>query len=1319
MYLDSVEECSQIQLPYNGIALCGLALDASTIGGQNASIPTMSFLVTRGPIAIPSNYDAANYTFAGTWDGTFTTGVTDDPAWVLWDLLTNSVYGCGVYGITAADLDAGSFYNASVFNSEQVSDGNGGTEPRFRFNAPIQNSQDMLTTLQQVAQMMNANLGVEDGLITLYQDRPTQAMYLINKSCVVGSDDISNASGANPVYFKYTSNTLSDRTTAVDVTWVNASNIQWLPNTTSVTDPTYLAKYGYLSTDLSAFGATTYGQAYRCGKYWLFENLYNTEQVEFELGLQGLGFIVRPDDVFALFDDDYANRSVGGHIVSATSNTVTLCESVIIDPDVTTYLWILAADGVTYTQYTVTNSPGTYQTLTISGTFATIPSKHCLFGLASSIQPRLFRIKDIKIDGTSQTATITARLYDPTNYDYVEGTWSQPTAVYTQPTQAAPTPPSNPMASGTQYINPQNSQLQYGISVSWDRPSQQNIGYVIKWRKDSGQWSSSAEQISNSYQLEPVVDGEYDFLIYSVNLLGQQSAPASVSYTLDTSGGGTSATLSEIQDLYVYGTTGTTWTGTDCEFEWTNPAANQGLLKDFLVTISTTTGTQLRQVVVGPVVGGDAQNYTYTFAMNQSDSAAQSLTGPQRSLLVKVQGMDSQNDLTNGITATLTNSPPPVPSDITATAAQQSCLVTWDPETDNDIQGYIIWLSETNGFTPSSGTATDCGDTAITTFLSLNKSTTYYFKLAAYDVFGKALDGTGLNVSSQLSFTTPTNVGVPSGSTLPASGMSSGDFFYNTSNNSLYKYTGSAWVVVGTASGTTLPSSGTTVGDTFYNTTTGLLYTWNGSAWVAAGITVASSPPSGASAGATYYNSTSGTLYTYSGSAWVAIGIPQGSTLPSSGMVTGDTFYNSSNGILYTYNGSAWVTAGIASGASLPGSGMNQGSLFFDTSNNKLYRYTGSAWTVAVDGGDITAGTVTTSALAAGSVTAATIASGTITSSQIAAGTISGSNIGAGTITASNIATGTLTATQISASTITGSLIAAGTITGSNIAAGTITASNLVAGTITASQIASSTITAGNLNITSLSAISAALGSITSGDIYGADIRGGSFTGWAWPSSGGGFYLGSNGLLLGNANTGGYVEIQSTGQVNMPGLTITGTTATFSGALSAASGTFAGTLTAGAVNAVNTINIAGNAVTTMVSSTSSTGPTGLSSSAWTVLVVSPSVVGDGVSTFQANGVVSNIYNTTTSGSFSVSAQIIRLSSAPSIGGTATPASNSGGLVLSGIPVGAGIWAPAIPCAWNDTPSTGTWYYALIAQQSGSAAINVYGNSFINVIQFKR
>lgn len=85
--------------------------------------------------------------------------------------------------------------------------------------------------------------------------------------------------------------------------------------------------------------------------------------------------------------------------------------------------------------------------------------------------------------------------------------------------------------------------------------------------------------------------------------------------------------------------------------------------------------------------------------------------------------------------------------------------------------------------------------------------------------------------------------------------------------------------------------------------------------------------------------------------------------------------------------------------------------------------------------------------------------------------------------------------------------------------------------------------------------------SAASGTFNGA-IMGGSYTGWGWPTSGSGFYLGPNGLLLGNANTGGYCEITSAGDILTPAFSVVG-----------------GTMTLDALSVVKTINVGDNQIT--------------------------------------------------------------------------------------------------------------------------------------------
>lgn len=70
----------------------------------------------------------------------------------------------------------------------------------------------------------------------------------------------------------------------------------------------------------------------------------------------------------------------------------------------------------------------------------------------------------------------------------------------------------------------------------------------------------------------------------------------------------------------------------------------------------------------------------------------------------------------------------------------------------------------------------------------------------------------------------------------------------------------------------------------------------------------------------------------------------------------------------------------------LPNSVYPTSSLVLWTSDGKLYRNVAEAWTVAVQGGDIVAGSITTGQIAAGAIGASQIATGALTADMISGG---------------------------------------------------------------------------------------------------------------------------------------------------------------------------------------------------------------------------------------------------------------------------------------------------------------------------------------------
>lgn len=120
---------------------------------------------------------------------------------------------------------------------------------------------------------------------------------------------------------------------------------------------------------------------------------------------------------------------------------------------------------------------------------------------------------------------------------------------------------------------------------------------------------------------------------------------------------------------------------------------------------------------------------------------------------------------------------------------------------------------------------------------------------------------------------------------------------------------------------------------------------------------------------------------------------------------------------------------------------------------------------------------------------------------------------------------------------------------------------------IAANMYVDGTITAGKLIVASLDAVSATMGNLRSGS-----VRAGQYADYAWPTTGGGYYLGPEGLKLGNANTGAYFEVTAAGNLYAQNFSIVN-----------------GTLTINQANVINTLNVAGNAITVPSAASTSGG----------------------------------------------------------------------------------------------------------------------------------
>lgn len=114
----SVTEIIDTTFKYPNSAYYYVSMDARGFG----SIPTRSYNLKLLQIKVPENYDAEAKTYNGFWSGEFDPLLrwTDNPAWILYDLVVNNRYGIGKFNLSESLVDKWSMYQIAKYCDELV-----------------------------------------------------------------------------------------------------------------------------------------------------------------------------------------------------------------------------------------------------------------------------------------------------------------------------------------------------------------------------------------------------------------------------------------------------------------------------------------------------------------------------------------------------------------------------------------------------------------------------------------------------------------------------------------------------------------------------------------------------------------------------------------------------------------------------------------------------------------------------------------------------------------------------------------------------------------------------------------------------------------------------------------------------------------------------------------------------------------------------------------------------------------------------------------------------------------------------------------------
>ena len=694
---------------------------------------------------------------------TYSSGVgtfeySSNPAWVCLDVLTQPVFtDTGTIarydGMDISRIDISSFETWAEWCDELVDDGKGSTEKRFEFNGTFDSELTLWEAATQVASMSRALL-IWNG---------TTLSAIIDKAVNLSTDVSCLFSTANikPDSFSETFLNLDERVGELEISFIDKDS-DYEKGSFTVFDADLDKPTN--RTSVTLIGTTNASQAWRIGKYMLAKNRYLIRTIQFEAAIDAISVSV--GDVFYFAHDVPQWGLSSGRVVSSTNSSITIDNTVTIEAGKTYAITVWEGNDTIETK-AITNTPGSYTTLNISGVWTSNPDEYnsrYTFG-ETDIQYKPFTVLDIS--RTSDLAcTISAIEYQANVYAVDSGTPELPVVNYSAFESISPV---TDLELSEETKLDESGVVQRSIIVTFKKPA--NVVYRqarIYYREyPYGNYMYAGSTVDTSFYIKNVKPiTEYQVTVVSESYVGIRTSfvdsPVdnitttgivdTVSYVLET----------KVSGLHIDGNPNSTeFVGKDCKFVWNDiSVVDEGMygadeepygagyslppiwFKDYEVKIYDSNGVLRRTEYV------TNNYYVYTYEKNYEDG----LGSPVRHFEIQVKVRDKFGRISNIFaTAEAINSAPSAPSNIVTDGYIKAFTVRWDEVTDLDKEGYKVWAHTVSGFTPSETYLIYKGrDTRV---LKENiAGGTWYIKIAAYDSFGD----TGLTYSDEYSVSVST-----------------------------------------------------------------------------------------------------------------------------------------------------------------------------------------------------------------------------------------------------------------------------------------------------------------------------------------------------------------------------------------------------------------------------------------------------------------------------------------------------------------------------------------------------------------------------------
>ncbi|MDW0988461.1 phage tail protein [Mannheimia haemolytica] len=488
----SYTEIIDTEFTYPNSAVAGISFDSEYFN----NIPTRNYLIKAKKVKVPSNYDPVKRTYTGFWDGTFKIAWTNNPAWEIYDLapILSKMLGVEI------SFDKWALYDVARYCDQLVPDGMGGMEPRFTCNVwltEVKTAYDLLNDFCSVFRAIPIWTGTEVSVII---DRPRDPVWTYTNANVVGG-------------FERSYSARKSRHNAVQVTYSDKTN-GYESAIEYVSDDEEIKKHGLNLSQVTAFGCTSRGQAYRTGKWILETEKREKETITFTVGREGLMHL--PGDIIRVADSHYAGTEIGGRVLAINGRKVTLDREISIDN----------ASYFTYINGEATHSSIKIQS--VNGKEITLDSNPTgleVYGVWSlstqQITSGLYRSISI-VENADGTNTITALQHEPQKEAIVDNA--------AHFVETARTLYKAPQINAVEVSTGYDGKLYISSDIS---SGDGKLTYDIKITKDGNLYQFKKGLADPNIELSDLPNGDYSVIIYGKNAKGQIVTEKTQTFTID------------------------------------------------------------------------------------------------------------------------------------------------------------------------------------------------------------------------------------------------------------------------------------------------------------------------------------------------------------------------------------------------------------------------------------------------------------------------------------------------------------------------------------------------------------------------------------------------------------------------------------------------------------------------------------------------------------------------------------------------------------------------------------------------------------------